>query len=191
MANEFSLDLRPSWLNHGMTRIGRPLWARLAGQGPTGPSAPPTLIAARRTQSIGVMLKMHPRVSDEHVSRGVPHNPSHCGIGPRPLNQHRIIRRKIGTHGPVQTEHCPGGKPTLPERRAVFQANGVKFGSASTRAVRMQRAPIKPRSGRRQMRTSGKTRRHGQFAAPEPRRRQSWVKIHAWRARWHHPQNKD
>src|SRR5690606_38154319 len=145
---------------------GGPFGTQAAGEGPAGPGAPFTLVAARFAEAVGVVLKVNARIADEDRARRVRHEPRHGGVGQGPGLQHGFVAAQVGAHRAVEAEQCAGGQGALPKGMTVGERGEVKP-LVLGRAHGVERAPVHVGARRRQVRAGrergegGVGRRHG------------------------------
>jgi hypothetical protein len=106
------------------------------------------------------VLKMHPRISDEHPVRRPGDHPRRRRIRHLPRLKNGLLAGKFRSERPVKTQERPRSQPTLPKRVTVFQAAKIEIRPPLLVAVGMQRPPIEPGTGRRQIRTRGQRGTH-------------------------------
>jgi len=78
--------------------------------------------AAGFVHAVGVVLKMHARIADEHLRRGVHEEPRHRCIGQGPSLDLGFVPAQISPEGAVEAQHGARSQAALPETLAVFQA---------------------------------------------------------------------
>ena len=145
-----------------MPRIARQPRRHRPRERPTRPRTPTALLAPRLVHAVGIVLKVHPWISDKHPARRPGDHPRRRRIRHLPRAKNRLLAGKFRAESPVQTEERPCSQTTLPKRVAVFQAAEIEIRPPLLVAVGMQRPPIEPGTGRRQIRTR---RKHGTHQA--------------------------
>ena len=144
MRTERDRDVIGRRFDHLMPWVGGELRPPHAHECPTRPRAPAALVTPRLVHPIGVVLKMYARIADEHVGRGVGHQPRHGCIRQRPVAEHRFITPEIGPERTVEAEDRARRQAALPEGVAVLQTIKIKSRPALPAPMRVQRPPIEP-----------------------------------------------
>ena len=144
MRTERDRDVIGRRFDHLMPWVGGELRPHHAHECPTRPRAPAALVTPRLVHPIGVVLKMYARIADEHVGRGVGHQPRHGCIRQRPVAEHRFITPEIGPERTVEAEDRARRQAALPEGVAVFQTVKIKSRPALPAPMRVQRPPVEP-----------------------------------------------
>ncbi len=160
-----------------MSRVRPKFRSGHAHERPTGPRAPAALVAARLVHPVGIVLKMHARISDKYVRGRLSHEPFHGRKRQRPLAQHRFVAPEIGPERAIEAEERARGQAALPEGVTILQTIQVELGPAFRSAMRVQRPPVEPSTRHGEMRT-GRQRGHGRVGGGPRTRRQSSLSEH-------------
>lgn len=160
MDGEPRMDVVQARFDHRVFRIRRPVGTHRAHDRPAGPGAPLPLVPPRGVHAVGVVLEMDAGVANEQVRGGVLQDPGERGIRHGPGGEHGFVSRQFGPHGPVQAKEGPGGETARPQRLTVLEAAKIEGRAPLIVAMLVQRPPVEPLPGGRQMGTGGK-RDHG------------------------------
>ncbi len=162
MGVKLCFDLGESGFLDLVPRVSRKFGKGCAGEGPAGPGAPFALKAPRLAETIGVVLEMDARVSEEGSRRGVLEEFDESGVGERPGFQGGFAALQVRAPSTVETEDGSGGKSLQPKVLRVFEASQVELGLALLFAKSIQRAPIHTGfwAGKASERADGRRRGH-------------------------------
>ncbi len=158
-------DFRESRLRNEVPRIRCQFRTDGPRDRPAGPSPPPSAVTPGFIHPIGVVLKMHPRISEKQL-RGRPlENPGHGRIRQRMESQHRFIALEFSPQGTVEAKQRSRREPASPQGLRILQTGLIKLGPAIRVSKRMQRAPIHPCPRFRQPRTGRQFLQHARFVS--------------------------
>ena len=169
---ELTVDFLETGLLHDVQWVARQGRSNRPGQCPTGPGARPALLPPGMVHPTGVMLKMHPGIAHEHVRRRVRQEPGNRGIRQWPRSQRGLVSAQFRPQGPVEAQQSAGGQAPLPQGMGVLETVMIKLPATHVLPMNMQRAPVEPGAGRRQVRTGRQDMGHTRFGAGEFRARQ-------------------
>ncbi len=96
---------------------------------PASPRTPFALLFPRRTEAVGVVLKMDWRISEEAVTWSFGENADEGLVGKGPGFQDWLRAIKIRSPGPVQAQDCPSWQSLTPKGLSILEAGGVEFGT--------------------------------------------------------------
>lgn len=123
---------------HGAGWVKGEVRADAADDGPYGPGAGGTQLAARTTESAGLVLVTEARVAGEIVAGMMLDDPSHGTIGQRPMFKNGVGGGEVGIQRAGEREQGASSVSLLPQKVAVEEGIEIKRGIAIFPVTREQ-----------------------------------------------------
>jgi len=142
MSGELAFDCVEGGQLDLVFRVSGKIGKDFARKGPAGPRTPFALLFPRRTETVGVVLKMDRGISEEAVAWSFGENADEGLVGKGPGFQDWLRAFKIRSPGPVQTQDCPSGQSLTPKVLSILKTGSVEFGATVVGLESIEIAPV-------------------------------------------------